>query len=149
MPVPGVSKFHRFFREVEGLNVDENDLKRYDDFVNRKLYDLLVRAEATAKANVRDIIMPFDLPITKGLQESIQQFKKLDQEIELQPVLDTLTAWPPLDLEYFDDTKAMLPEIAGGISVAVAHTFKVIDPALEMPHTEQWERTFRIFDLLL
>jgi len=31
----------------------------------------------------------------RGLQESIQQFKKLDEEIELQPILDQLAARPP------------------------------------------------------
>jgi len=45
--------------------------KRYSDFINQTVYDLLVRVEAAAKANGRVIIEPFDLPITKGLQESI------------------------------------------------------------------------------
>jgi Domain of unknown function (DUF1931) len=53
------------------------------DFVNRKIYDLLLRGKAAATENGRDIIQPSDLPITKGLQESIHQFRKLDEEIEL------------------------------------------------------------------
>ncbi|MEA2730109.1 MAG: hypothetical protein QOF70_4584, partial [Acetobacteraceae bacterium] len=59
-------------------------LKRYSDFVNHKIYDLLLRGEAAAKANGRDIIDPKDLPITKGLQECIHAFTKLDGEIELK-----------------------------------------------------------------
>jgi hypothetical protein len=51
-----------------------------------------LRAEAAAKANGRDIIEPFDLPITKGLQESIHAFTEIDEKIELQPILDYLTA---------------------------------------------------------
>ena len=39
--------------------------------------------------------------------------------------------------------------IAGGLSVALARTFKIIDPALKTPHTVQWERSFEIFHLLL
>jgi hypothetical protein len=31
---------------------------------------------------------PFDLPITKGLQERIHEFAKLDEEIELGPILE-------------------------------------------------------------
>jgi Domain of unknown function (DUF1931) len=44
------------------------DLKRFGDFANHKVYDLLIRGVAAAKANGRHIIAPLDLPITKGLQ---------------------------------------------------------------------------------
>ena len=149
MPVMGVSRFQRFFRVVASLDIDENDLKRYDEFVNRKLYDLLVRGEANARANMRDVIAPHDLPITAGLQRSIHEFERLDEEIELKPILDGLTRRPPLDLEYSIETEAGLPVIAGGISVALAHTIKTVEPALEAPHSEHWERSFRIIDQLL
>jgi hypothetical protein len=118
--VMSVAKFERFFRIAAGLNVDKQDLKRYSDFINQKVYDLLLRAEATAKANGRLIIEPFDLPITKGLQESIHEFKKIDEQIELQPILDQLTARPPLDLAYDEDTESQLPEVVGGLSLALA-----------------------------
>jgi len=145
----GVAKFERFFRVAAGLDVDKQDLKRYSDFVNHKIYDLLIRGEATAKANGRDIIEPFDLPITKGLQESIHLFGQIDEQIELQPILDHLTARPPLDLAYSAETEARLPGIVGGLSIALARTFKVIDPDLKNPRTEHWQRSIEIFDLLL
>jgi hypothetical protein len=72
--VTGVAKFERFFRAVAGLDVDKDDLRRHDEFVNRKLVDLLIRGQAVAKANLRDVIEPFDLPIPKGLQERIHEF---------------------------------------------------------------------------
>ena len=87
MVVVAVSKFERFFRSVAGLDVDKDDLKRHGDFVNRKLVDLLVRGEATAKANGRDIIEPFDLPITKGLQERIYEFRQADRALGHIPVV--------------------------------------------------------------
>src|SRR6202011_2199232 len=130
LPVMAVATFERFFRLAAGLDVDKSDLKRYSDFVNDKLYDLLLRAQATAKANGRDVIEPHDLPITKGLQERIHEFRRIDEQIELQPILDHLAALPPLDLAYSTETEARLPAIAGGISVALARTFKVIDPGL-------------------
>jgi hypothetical protein len=104
---------------------------------------------ATAKANGRGIIAPFDLPITKGLQESICAFKTIDETIELEPILDHLTHRPPLDLRYSDETEAVLPDVAGGLSVALARAFKIIDPNLKNPATEHWRRSFQIFDLLL
>jgi Domain of unknown function (DUF1931) len=43
----------------------------------------------------------------------------------------------------------VLPLIFGGISVALAKTFKLIDAELKAVHTEEWERTFSLFRLLV
>ena len=149
MPIMGVAKFERFFRAAAGLDVDKADLKRYSDFVNHKIYDLLLRGEALAKANGRDIVEFHDLPVTKGLQERIHEFRKLEEAIANEPILESLIALPPLDLAYSEETGTRLPDIAGAISIALAHTFKIIDPELKNPQTEHWERSQRIFDLLL
>ena len=147
--VMGVARFERFFRAAAGLDVDKEDLKRYADFINRKIRDLLIRGEAVAKANGRDFIQPVDFPITKGMQESIDGFKELDETIELRPILDRLIANPPLDLELGEETEAELYAVGGGLSLALARTFKIIDPDLNNPQARHWERSFQIFDLLL
>ena len=149
MRVMGVARFERFFRVAAGLDVDKEDLKRLNDFLGRKARDLLLRGEAMAKANGRDIIEPFDLPITKGLQENIHQFRAVDRDLELEPILDDITPGPPLDLACSDETEAQLAGIAGGLSLALARSFKIIDPGLKNPDTEHWERAFRLFDLLI
>jgi Domain of unknown function (DUF1931) len=149
MTVMGTTKFERFFRVAASLDVDKQDLKRYSDFVNHKIYDLLIRGQATAKANGRDIIEPHDLPITKGLRECIHACAKLEGEIELKAILDHITARPPLHLAMSVETESRLAEIAGGLSVALARAFKLIDPEMRNPATADWERAFRIFDLLL
>lgn len=117
--------------------------------MNAKIYDLLLRGQAAAKANGRDIIEPFDPPITNGLQERIHEFRDIDEQIELKPIRDHLATLPALDLAYGEETEAQLPEIAGGISVALARSFKIIDPELKNPRSEHWERSQNIFDLLL
>jgi hypothetical protein len=149
MPVMAVNKFERFFRVAAGLDVDKDDIKRHSDFVSGKLYDLLLIGQATAKANDRDIIQPNDLPITKGLQESIHQFRKLDEEIDLKPILAQLATWPPLDVTMSEETESRLPGVVGGLSLALARTFKIIDSEVKNPQTEHWERAFSIFSLLL
>lgn len=149
MPVMGVARFERFFRAAAGLNVDKDDLKRFDDFVGQQVYDLLLIAQAAAKANRRDVVQPSDLPITKGLQESIHDFERIDQEVELQPILDQLAARPQLDLSLSEEVEARLPAIVGGLAVALARTLKIIDPDVKNPQSRHWERAFRIFDLLL
>jgi hypothetical protein len=149
MPVIGVPKFERLFRAEASLNVDKDDLKRYSGFVSQQIYDLLVVGQATAKANGRDVIEPHDLPITAGLQEGMHRFRKLDEEIELQPILERLAERPQLDLTVSEDTWDRLPLILGGLTVALACTFKILDPKLKNPQSEHWERALRIFDLLL
>src|ERR1700760_4805586 len=107
MPVMGFTKFERFFRAAGGVSVDRDDIKRYLDFVNDAIYDLLLAGQAAAKANVRDIIEPAApgaLPVTKGLQESTQAFQRIDEDIELMPVLESLAARPPLDYTLSDMT---------------------------------------------
>ncbi|GAB3004804.1 DUF1931 family protein [Amycolatopsis acidiphila] len=149
MSVMGVAKFERFFRAAAGLDVDKNDLKRYNQFINTQLYDLFLMARNTAKTNGRDVIEPQDLPITKGLQESMHEFRRLDEDIELQPLLDAIAARPSLELAVSEEAEARLPAIAGGLSCALARTFKLIEPGLKNPQTTHWETVFEIFDLLL
>jgi hypothetical protein len=110
---------------------------------------LLVVGEEAARLNGRKTIEPFHLPITQGLRHCIEEFRALDEEIELGPILDHLAARPPLDLPYGEETEKDLPAIVGGLSVALARSFKIIDPAMKNPSTEHWQRSFQIFDLLL
>jgi hypothetical protein len=93
-------RFERLFRRAAGIDVDKMDLRRYSGFVNRKLYDLLVVGEEAARLNGRNAIEPFHLPITKGLQDCMREFRELDEEVELDPILDQLAARQQLDLPY-------------------------------------------------
>jgi Domain of unknown function (DUF1931) len=119
------------------------------DCDEQKTYDLLIRGKAAATANGRDIIEPSDLPITKGLQESIHEFRKIDADIDLKSILEYIAALPPLNLTYSYETEEQLPGLVGGLSVALARAFTIIDPDLKNPQTKHWERALRIFDLLL
>ena len=150
MTMMNIPKFERFSRVVASLDVDNADLKRYSEFVSHKTYDLVARAQDIAAENGRRIIEVRDLPITKGLQQRIVEFRKINEtEVELKPILDKITPMPPLELDYSEETEAELPYVAGGLSIALAHGFKIIDLDLKNPHGIQWERAFRLFDLLL
>lgn len=152
MPPPrpeGVRQFQRLFREAAGLNVDKADLKRYEEFVDHRIHRLLLRAEADAEAGGDVLIEPWNLPITAGLQECIEQFRKMDETIELAPILDRLARRPPLQFSYSAETEAMLPDLAGGLGVAVARALKIIEPDLKNPQTKEWELASQLFELLL
>jgi hypothetical protein len=144
-----VSRFERLFRRAASIDVDKMDLRRYSDFVNRKLHDLLVVGEETAQLDGRKAIEPFHLPITKGLQDCIFDFLALNEELELAPILDQLAMRPPLDLPLVGALEVQLPAIVGGLSVALARSFKIIDPKIKNPSAEHWQRSFQVFELLL
>ncbi len=144
-----VAQFERLFRQAASLDVDKNDLRRLSDFIRDKIRDLLEVAAKNAKFNGRDYLVSLDLPLTKGLQNSIKEFKKLDVALELVPVLDELRALPPIDIVISEDVENMLPEIAGGLVVAYARVIKELDPKVKNPETAHHERARRVFDLLI
>jgi hypothetical protein len=147
--VISIPKFERFFRLAASLDIDSEDLRRHDEFITHKIRDMVARAEAIAKANERDIIMPFDLPVTKGLQDRIHEFSKLDADVGLQEELNKLVKLPPSDLDYFEDTEGELRRIAGGLTLALARGFRVMEPELKNPMTQHWQRAIAFCDLLL
>jgi hypothetical protein len=150
MPVFSVTRFERFFHEAAGLRMDKNDLKRFEEFLDRKVQDLFVAAGATAKANGRDVIEPTDLPITKGLQECVREFRKLDEELDVAPMLAQVIALPPAALPAIgDEARDRLPGIAGGLGVALARAFPIVAPSVKNPRTAEWDQVFALFDLLL
>jgi hypothetical protein len=50
---------------------------------------------------------------------------------------------------FADDTLSLLPELFGGLSVAMARSFTVIDPRLGNPSTDHWDRVFELFRLTI
>jgi hypothetical protein len=145
----GIPEFERFFREAASLDVDKDDLKRFSDFIHHKIADMLTIAEARANANGRDVIDEPDLPITTGLQERIHEYRRLGQHVDVGPFLEAMATWPQLDLALSEDVRDELANVAGGLGVALAKSFKYLDTKLTNPSTEHWDRAFRLFDLLL
>jgi len=93
-----IHRLEKLFREAGGLDLDKTDFRRLEDFVRQKVVDLVVRGEANAKANNRDVVEPWDLPITKGLQETIHRFRQMNAELQLTNYMVGLIRLPPTDL---------------------------------------------------
>lgn len=147
--VATIHRLEQLFRRAAGLDLDKSDFDRLEHFVRRKVVDLVVRGEANARANGRDVVQPWDLPITKGLQETIHRFRLVDAELQLTDYLAGLTRLPPTELAIGDETEERFPEIAGALCIALAETFRITNADLENPTTEDWERADRLFGLLL
>ena len=145
----GIPVFQRFFRSAASIEVDKQDIKRHQDFIDTMIDDLAISGRNSAKSDGRDVIDPRDLPITKGLQEQMREFDKLEEAEEVRELLSQSARRPPEDVTFSDDALQLLPELFGGLSIALARSFKVIDPTLENPGTKDWDRAFDLFRLVL
>jgi hypothetical protein len=94
------------------------------------------------------VIAAQDLPITKGVQERMREFDKLEEADEIRELLRQVVRQPPGDIAFADDTEQLLPELFGGLSVALARTLRVVDPTVSNPSSELWDRVFTLFRLV-
>ena len=147
--IVGTTKLELLFRRAAGLDVNKNDLKRLSDFVNQKVYDLLLIGQAVAKANNRDMIEPWDLPITTGLQQCMAESKALAGELVHRPVLEKFVTLPMLDMGYSIGTEEIVPEVVSALIISLAKVFKILDENLKNPQTQHWDQALRIFAVLL
>jgi hypothetical protein len=140
--------FERFFRSVGNITIDKNDVRRFRQFVDTQIDDIAVAGRNSAKWNGRDVIVAQDLPITKGLQERMREFDKLEEADQIREVLRQVVRRPPADVTFAEETEQLLPEVFGGLSVALARSFRVIDPTVSNPSTRHWDRVFTLFALM-
>lgn len=140
--------FERFFRSAAGIKVDKNDLRRFREFVDEQIDGVSIAGRDAAKWNGRDVIEPQDLPITRGVQERMREFDKLEEADEVRNLLREQVRRPPADVTFSESTDRLLVELFGGLSIALARSFRVIDPTSENPSTQHWDRAFALFRML-
>jgi hypothetical protein len=145
----GIPELKRFFRSAGRVDVDKDDLRRFRTFVDEKVDDIAIAGRNSASWNGRDIIAPQDLPITKGLQEQMREFDKLDEADEVRELLRDTMRRPPADMTFGEETEDVLTEVFGGISIALARSFRIVDPEVTNPSTRHWDHAFELFRMLL
>ena len=148
MAVIGFHKLEELFRRGAGLDIKKGHAKDITDIVEKKLYDLLLMGQIAAEYNARDVIWKYDLPITKGLEQTIDEFKKLEQELELKDVLDVLATYPPtMTLEI--ELEKSLVDIAGGLILVLAKTMKALNEENRAVSHELINKASEVMDLTL
>jgi hypothetical protein len=144
----GIPAFERFFRSVASIKIHKNDVRRFREFVDEQIDDIAIAGRNSAKWNGRDVVVVQDLPITKGVQERMREFDKLEEAEEIRELLRQVVRQPPGDVTFAEDTERLLPELFGGLSIALARSFRVVDPNVSNPSTEHWNRVFTLFRLV-
>ena len=145
----GIPELKRFFRAAGSVDVDKADVQRFREFVDERVDALAVAGRDAARWNGRDVIAPQDLPITAGLQEQMRAFSKLEEADELRELLRGTVRRPPDDVTFGDETEDVLIEVFGGLGVALARSFRLLDEHVTNPATEHWDRAFGLFRLLV
>ncbi|WRL61842.1 DUF1931 family protein [Blastococcus brunescens] len=51
----------------------------------------------------------------------------------------------PADATFSDETEQLLPELFGGLSLALARAFRSVDPEVVNPSTQHWDRVTDLF----
>ncbi len=146
--VVGFKKIEAVFKKAASLELDKSKADRIVDIVEKKFHDLLLIAVEKAGYNGRDIIMSADMPLTKGFEGSIREFKKLEEEVDIKDVLLFLEQIPPLKYPISKELEELLPEYIGALMLIVARVLKQIG-AQRKPSVEDIEKASRILDLTL
>ncbi len=145
----GIPEVKRFFREAGDVDIDRSDVDRFRAFVDGKIDDLAIAARDSARWNGRDVIARQDLPITKGLQERMREFGTLESAGDLRDWIGGTLRRPPDEVTFDEETEVVLTEVFGGLAVALARSFRIVDPEAGNPDTGHWERSLAFFQLLL
>ncbi len=149
MSVTGAHKIEALYKKAAGLRIDKSKVKLISDVVDQKLYDLLVIAEANARYNGRDVIWMCDVPLTKAMKESMQKFKELEEELELQPILDHLATLPPLKYGLEEELEKKLPDLAGTLIYVMANISKEFSPKDKIISAKEMEKVETILNLMI
>lgn len=144
-----IPELQRFFRSVASIDVDKSDLRRFRTFVDEMVDDMAIAGRNSARWNGRDVIAPQDLPITKGLQERMHEFDKIDEADEVRDLLRSTVRRPPDDVTFGEETEEKLIDVFGGLSVALARSLRIVDSEMTNPSTEHWDRAFTLFRMVI
>lgn len=145
----GANRLEELVGLVSGLDLDKSDLQRLSDLVSDKLYDLLLVGVQHASYNNRDLILEPDLPLTRGLRESMQDFELYEEELDIDQILEQLATYPLLEREPSQEVIDLLPDIIGTLILVTAQLMTVVDPDVANPDDETWDRTAEALDLLI
>jgi hypothetical protein len=145
----GANRLEELVWRVSEVELDNNDLQRLSELVGDKLYDLLLVGVQHASYNNRDLIMEPDLPLTRGLRESMQDFELYEEEVDIGPILEQLAIYPQLEREPSQEVIDLLPAIVGTLIVVATQLMTVVDPGISNPDSETWDRVTETMNLLI
>lgn len=145
----GANRLNELVGRMSGLRFDRNDLDRLTDLVDEKLYDLLLVGVRNASYNGRDLITEPDLPLTRGLRDSMEDFALYKERVDVEPILEQLATHPLLEREPSQEVTDLLPELFGTLMMVTVELMPTVDPGVDNPDDDTWGRVRETMDLLI
>lgn len=149
----GFTRLQALYRRFTGLDLDKAKAEYVIEVAEKKLSDLFEVAAERARWEGRDTVKWRDLPITKGLRETMERYERererlSDPRLDLSPILEFLRV-PLGGLELDEEVREKLPALAATVLLLIGYIVKHVDPGARKPSKEDLERAKRILDLTL
>ena len=151
--IVGYSRLEGLYRTFLGLDLDKGKAEMIIDFSAKKLEDLFRVGMERAYARGGDVVEYYDLPITRGLAETIEWYRRererlRDPRLELGPIVDYLLA-RVRGLVIGESVRENLQDLTADLLLLLGLVVKHVDPGVRKPGKEALERAARILDLTL
>jgi len=151
--VVGLPRLQALYRRFVGLDLDKSRAAQVLEIAERKLGDLFEVAAERARAEGRGRVEWRDLPLTKGLQATMERYERErerlgDPRLDVAPILGFLEV-PLGGLEASEEVRERLPVLAATVLLLVGYVVKLVDTRARKPSKEDLERAERILDLTL
>ena len=151
--VVGFTKLQTLYRRFVGLDIDKAKATYIIDVAEKKLADLFEVAFERARAEGRDTVSWRDLPITKGLKETMERYEREreelgEKELDIGPIAEYLSGIIDYD-KVEEEVREKLPTLVGTLLILMGYIMKLVDPSARRPSKEDLERAKQILDLTL
>jgi len=151
--IVGYTRLESLYRRFLGLDLDKSKAEMIIEVSSKKLEDLFRVGLERAYIRGSDVVEYYDLPITKGLQETIEWYRREreklnDPRLELGPIVDYL-AGRIMGLVIGETVRENLQDLTAAILLLIGLVIKLVDPGTRKPSKEAIERASRILDLTL
>ena len=149
----GLSRLEALYKTFTGLDLDKGRAEAILDIATGKLEDLFTVGLERAYARGSDVVELIDLPITKGLQRTIEEYRRErerlnDPRLDLAPILDYLVGRiSGLVIGY--SVRSELQDLTAAILLLAGRIIKTIDPKTRKPSKNDIEKARKILDLTL
>ena len=149
----GLPRLEALYRRFTGLDLDKGRAEEIIEVASKKLEDLLRVGQERAWARGSDVVEWIDLPITRGLAETIEYYRRererlQDPRLDLAPIVDYLTGRIS-GLVIGDSVRENLQDLTATVLLLIGYIIKRIDPKARKPSKEDIERARQILDLTL
>ncbi|NPB06787.1 MAG: DUF1931 family protein [Aquificae bacterium] len=120
----GFDKLDHYFRTQLEIDLTDETIEMLLDAVKDTFGKLFYKAEERARFNGRDFIAMPDLNVTLSLEEHIKNFKKIEEDMGVDDLLEYIAFIPPVGMPVGEDLKSEYRNILGGLLLMYADVIK-------------------------